>query len=187
MLENSDFENGIEFNNNPNKKEYIKNIKIYTIELNKSIKRMTKKLPKNKNLKFLLFCFLIGLLLLFFFKSSKQKEYENNLENKKISYIYDKPILPFNKEEIIVKPYTKIYYNSSNIRYHFHDLFENRKIFKINYNYLPYTKINKNMSFDENAKNIYKSTGILNLTKLYIYYNNKDIDTSKFNHIHFKI
>ena len=35
MLENSDFENGIEFNNNPNKKEYIKNIKIYTIELNK--------------------------------------------------------------------------------------------------------------------------------------------------------
>ena len=183
MLKNSDFENGIEFNNNSNKKEYIKNRKIYNIELSKSIKRMKKKLPNNKYLKFFFFSFFIGILF-FFFKSPKQKENENKLENKKISFTYDKPILPFNKEEIIVKPYTKIYYNSSNLRYHFHDLFDNRKIFKINYNYLPYTKINTKMSFDDNAKNIYKSTGILNLTKLYIYYNNKDIDTSKFNHIH---
>jgi hypothetical protein len=72
MLENSDFENGIEFNNNPNKKEYIKNIKIYTIELNKSIKRMRNKLPNNKNLKFILFSFFIGLLFFFL-----------NLQNKK--------------------------------------------------------------------------------------------------------
>ena len=43
------------------------------------------------------------------------------------------------------------------------------------------------MSFDENAKNIHKSTGILNLPKLYIYYNNKDIYTSNFNHIHLGI
>jgi lipopolysaccharide biosynthesis glycosyltransferase len=40
------------------------------------------------------------------------------------------------------------------------------------------------MSFDAIAKNIYKSTGILNITKLNIYLNNKDIDTSNFNHIH---
>ena len=43
-------------------------------------------------------------------------------------------MLPFNKEDIIVKPFTNIYYNSSNITYHFHDLYGNRKIFKINYN-----------------------------------------------------
>ena len=97
-------------------------------------------------------------------------------------------MLPFNKEDIIVKHFTNIYYNPSNIRYHFHnDLYENRKIFKINYNFLIYTKINKKISFDENAKKILLSAGILNLTKLYIYYNNKDIDTSKFNHIHLGI
>jgi len=89
-----------------------------------------------------------------------------------------------NKKDIIVKPFTKTHYNSSNIRYHFHDLYENRKQFKINYSYLPYTKINRQKSFDENAKNIYESTGILNITELNIYYNNKDIDTSNFNHIH---
>ena len=179
MLENSNFYNGIKFNNNSNNKENIKNSKIYSVELNNTIKRMKKKHPTNKIFKFLFFCFFICLLFCFLkLKSPKQ----NN--NEKISYIYDKPILPFNKEDIIVKPFNKIYYNSSNLRYHFHDLFKNRKIFKINYSYLPYTKINREISFDENAKNIYELTGILNLTKLYIYYNNKDIDTSKFNHIH---
>lgn len=156
MLENSYLDN------DKNKKKFIKN----------------SKYKKRKIFKFFFFCFFICLLLFFIFKSRKQNR------NEKISYTYDKPMLPSNKEDIIVKPFSKIYYNSSNIRYHFHDLFKNRKIFKINYNYLPYTKINREISFDENAKKIYQSTGLLNLTKLYIYYYNKDIDTSKFNHIH---
>ena len=174
MLGNSDFDDGIKLKKISNKNKFIKNSKIYYY---KSIKRMKKILAKNKKI-FLIFFFFIYLLLFFFLKSQKQ------MKNEKISYIYDKPMLPFNKEDIIVKPFTNIYYNSSNIRYHFHDLFENRKIFKINYNFLIYTKINKKISFDENAKNIYESTGILNLTKLLIYYNNIDINTSKFNHIH---
>jgi lipopolysaccharide biosynthesis glycosyltransferase len=223
MLENSAFDNGIDINNNSNKNEFIKKSKIYSKILNKSIKRINNRFPKKKNFIFLLFGFCFVLLLFFFFKSRKKNDIENKLKKDKLSYtydkpiipihkndiivkpstktlkqnenekklrnekiadIYDKPILPFNKEDIIVKPYTKIYYNSSHLRYHFHDLFHNRKIFKINYNYLPYTKISKTKSFDENAKNIYESTGILNLTKLYIYYNNKYIDTSNFNHIH---
>ena len=179
MSENSDFDKG-GFNNNLNKK---KNIKLYSLELNESKKRKRKR-TKTKIFKFSLVGFFNYLLLLFFLKSRKKNQNENKLKYENISYSYDKPMLPLYKEDIVVKPYNKIYYNSSNIRYHFHDLFENRKIFKIDYNYLPYTKINKNMSFDENAENIYESTGILNLTKLYIYYNNKDIYTSNFNHIH---
>ena len=90
------------------------------------------------------------MFITFFFCKS-----QNQIKNEKIFYTSnDKPMLPFNKEDIIVKPFTKIYYNSSNIRYHFHDLFENRKIFKINYNFIIYTKINKKISFDENANNI---------------------------------
>lgn len=165
MLENSDLNNSIKLKNISNENKFIK-----------SIKKM-KILAENKQIKFLIFIFFIYFLL-FFLKS------QNQMKNEKIYYTYDKPMLPFNKEEIIVRPFTNIYYNSSNLRYHFHDLFENRKIFKINYNFLIYTKINKKISFDENAKNIYETTGILNLTKLHIYYNNIDIHTSKYNHIH---
>ena len=144
MLENSDFNDGIKLKNTSNKNKFIKNSKIY---YNKSIKRMKKILTKNKKI-FLIFVFFICLLLFFYLKSQIQ------MKNEKISYTYDKPMLPFKKEDNIIKPFTNSYYNSSNIRYHFHDLFENRKIFKINYNFLIYTKINKKISFDENAKNI---------------------------------
>jgi lipopolysaccharide biosynthesis glycosyltransferase len=136
---------------------------------------------------FILFCFFI-ILLLFIFSIlrkhiNKNRNYKESIKEKFI-YNYDKPVLPSNKDEIIVKSFSKINYNSSNIRYHFHDLYENRKIFNINYNYLPYTQINRQISFDENANNIYELTGLLNLTKLNIYYYNKKIDTSNFNHIH---
>ena len=159
----------------------------------KIIKNNQSKKP-NKLFKLLLFfCFFIALLLFIFFifrnyinenRNDKGIENENKIKNEKVIDDYYKPILPFNKDEIIVKSFTKTNYDSSNIRYHFHDLYENRKIFKINYNYLPYTQINKQLSFEENANNIYESTGLLNITKLNIYYNNKNIDTSKFNHIH---
>ena len=172
----------------------------------KIIKNKTESKQKNKKFKFLIFFgfFIVFVISIFFIfrklrnkngsknekgnekEKGKEKEFENDnkIKNGKINYDYYKPVLPLNEDDIIVKSFTKTNYNSSHIRYHFHDLYENRKIFKINYNYLPYTQIDKQKSFEENANNIYESTGLLNLTKLNIYYNNKNIDTSKFNHIH---
>ena len=155
----------------------------------KKMKILENKQQSNQTIftLFTLFCFFI-ILLLFIFSilrkhSNKNRNDKESIKEKFINN-YDKPVLPFNKDDIIVKSFSKINYNSSNIRYHFHDLYENRKIFKINYNYLPYTQINRQKSFDENANNIYELTGLLNLTKLNIYYYNKKIDTSNFNHIH---
>ena len=168
----------------------------------KIIKNKTESKQKNKKFKFLIFFgfFIVFVISIFFIlrrlrnkngsenekgnRNEKEFENDNKIKNGKINYDYYKPVLPLNEDDIIVKSFTKTNYNSSNIRYHFHDLYENRKIFKINYNYLPYTQIDKQKSFEENANNIYESTGLLNLTKLNIYYNNKNIDTSKFNHIH---
>ena len=168
----------------------------------KIIKNKTESKQKNKKFKFLIFFgfFIVFVISIFFIlrrlrnkngsenekgnRNEKEFENDNKIKNGKINYDYYKPVLPLNEDDIIVKSFTKTNYNSSHIRYHFHDLYENRKIFKINYNYLPYTQIDKQKSFEENANNIYESTGLLNLTKLNIYYNNKNIDTSKFNHIH---
>ena len=113
----------------------------------------------------------------------KNNELKLPMETYNINII-NKPLLPIEKKDYLAKNFTKINYNSSNIRYHYHDLYYNRKIFKINYSYLPYLKINKSISYDENANNIYKSTGMINVTKLNYYYYNKDIDTSSLNHIH---
>ena len=77
-----------------------------------------------------------------------------------------KPFLPKNENEIIKKNYFKTPYNNSNVRYHFVEDFKKRKMFKINYSYLPYNNIDKTKSYEENADNIYKSTGMLNITKL---------------------
>ena len=60
-----------------------------------------------------------------------------------------------------------------------------RKLFKINYSYLPYYMIDKNKSYEDNANYIYESTGMLNITKLDIAYHNKNIENNfDFNHIH---
>ena len=96
-----------------------------------------------------------------------------------------KPFLPKNENEIIKKNYFKTPYNNSNIRYHFAEDFKKRKMFKINYSYLPYNNIDKTKSYEENADNIYKSTGMLNITKLDKAFYNKIIkDNSEQNHIH---
>ena len=87
-------------------------------------------------------------------------------------------------EKYRVKKYSKSILNLINIRYRFKDLYNQRKLFKINYSYIPYTKLDKSISYDENAIYIYNSTGMLNLTKLDYYYNNTDINTLNFNHIH---
>ena len=52
------------------------------------------------------------------------------------------------------------------MRYNIQKIYNTRKIFKINYSYYPYTEINKSISYEKNADNIYKSTGMLNITKL---------------------
>ena len=107
----------------------------------------------------------------------------NNINNINISII-NKPILPLSNNEYIVKPYNKTIYDSNNIRYHYEDLFNNRKIFIINYSYIPYIKINKSISYDENANNIYNEYGMLNITQLDYYYNGYDLNNSNLNHIH---
>ena len=107
----------------------------------------------------------------------------NNIYAKEV---INKPFLPpdnFNKPKI---KYYKSYYNSSHIRYYFKDIFLKRQKYEINYSYIPYQRINKLISYEENANYIYHSTGMLNITKLdyYYYYKNIQIETSKFNHIH---
>jgi len=61
----------------------------------------------------------------------------------------------------------------------------NRKLFKINYSYLPYKSKKRFKSYDDYANYIYNSTGMLNITKLNnSFYGKNDLDTSNFNHIH---
>lgn len=64
----------------------------------------------------------------------------------------------------------KINNRINDLRYHFQENIENRKLFTINYNFKPYTKIDKNLNFEENAIYIYNTTGMLNITKLELYY-----------------
>lgn len=116
--------------------------------------------------------------------SNKNKE-DINFFNVKDHSVINKPILPESENEFISKKYFKSYYNSSNIRYHFEDLFLHRKIFKINYSYHPYLNINKLITYDENANLIYEKTGMLNITKLNIaYYGYNYTNFLAYNHIH---
>ena len=139
----------------------------------KIITNKTQSKQTNKKFKILiLFSFFVVFVISIFFifrklrnengsenekgnKNEKGKKFENDnkIKNGKFNYDYYKPVLPLNEDDTIVKSFTKTNYNSSHIRYHFQDLYENRKIFQINYNYLPYTQIDKQKSFEENAKN----------------------------------
>lgn len=71
-------------------------------------------------------------------------------------------------------------------RYNFQNKYTQRKLFKINYSFYPYLNISRKKSYKENAINIYKSTGMLNISKLDFYYFKKEneINISNFNHIH---
>ena len=104
------------------------------------------------------------------------------IKNKNIKI--NKPFLPKNPIDKVVHNYSKTYYNDSNIRYHLDELYSNRTLYEIDYSYLPYTKIDKSLSYDQNADYIYNLTGILNMTLLDFYYNGIDIDKTQFNHIH---
>ena len=143
---------------------------------------MKKINPKNKIIICPIITIIIVLLLIIIFILVNLVNHFKEKENSK--YDYNLPFLPLNKDEIIVKKYHKTKYDSSKLRFHYEDLYKNRTLFKINYNYLPYTKILKSLTFDENAKNIFDDTGMLNMSLLNIYYFNNVTDRSDFNHIH---
>ena len=148
-------------------------------EKKKKKKKKSKKVKQKIFLKYLLFS-LIFIIISFFLLIIIIKK-KNKIKN----LVINEPILPDSDKEYIVKPYYKSPVNLSHIRFNFkNNLLNNRKVFKINYSYYPYTKINKLISYEENAENIYNLTGMLNITKLDYYYNNTDINTLNLNHIH---
>ena len=93
-------------------------------------------------------------------------------------------LFPLRKDKLNKKAYNISKYNKNHIRYNFQNIFNKRKKFTINYSFLPYININKSISYEQNAWNIYISNGILNITKLDYYYNNIDINILDLNHIH---
>ena len=170
-------------------KKTLRNSESKSLNIDKKINNFTKQLGKkslNFKIKFIhimiIIIFIILLLIslpffLYFKKENKSREKDN----------INKPFLPLNEKEILVKDYHKTKYNISHLRYHFEDLYEKRTKFNINYSYLPYKSIKKSLSYEENGKNIFESTGMLNMTLLDCYYGNKVEDRSKFNHIHVSI
>lgn len=178
--------------NNDNEKE-----KIY-INNNQLIYNTHKK-DKGKDLHIYIkyitiaFFFLIIISLIFIFKLYKidiNIDKHRNLNHFKYKYSYNysiinEPISPDNDNEIPRKKYFKTNYDTTNIRYHFEDLFLKRKLFLINYSFFPYKNINKSKSYDENADFIYESTGMLNMTLFDMFYNGTNRkDYLDFNHIH---
>ena len=105
----------------------------------------------------------------------------------KFSFLYSYKINKTNKKgnNFHNKKYNISYYKYNHLRYNFHDKFKNRKLFYINYSYIPYLNIDKSISYENNAEYIYKTTGMLNVTKLdYFYYNIEITNYSNYNHIH---
>lgn len=90
-----------------------------------------------------------------------------------------------NKEHFINTNYFKTNYEINNYRYNFQDIYNNRKLFLIDYSEHPYEQINRSLSFDENANKIIQTSGMLNITKLdFYYYNNTEQNIENLNHIH---
>ena len=108
------------------------------------------------------------------------------LKKLKIQEINNEPFLPINDIEVLSKKYHISSYNLTHPRYSFQEKYLKRKIFKINYSYNPYLKISQKLSYEENAMKIYESTGMLNITKLEIFYfkNKSSLNIFSYNHIH---
>lgn len=125
-------------------------------------------------------------IFLLFINIINQLKNKNKQKNKSINILSKYiPKLPETIEEHnIKKDYHKTYYDINNIRYHFEDIFDKRKLFLINYDYYPYQEIKKNLTFDQNANLIFQSTGMLNITKLEFYYYNIQRNLENFNQIH---
>ena len=121
------------------------------------------------------------------------KSFKINIDSNKIfNHVHKINILSKNipklpesiEEHHINKNYNKTYYDPNNIRYHFEDIFYERKLFLIDYDYYPYQKIKKYLTFDQNANIIFESTGMLNITKLEFYYYDIEPNLDDFNQIH---
>jgi len=112
---------------------------------------------------------------------------ESKVENFKPFNLSSKnfPKLPeFREEHLIKKSYSKISYNKTNIKYNFEDLYTKRNLFIIDYSDDLYQQIDKSMSFDEIANQIFEKTGMLNITKLELNFYNIKPNTADLNHIH---
>ena len=134
---------------NDNEKEIINQISFESSKLKENKESKTFNKSFLYIIVFLLFLFLAilsNIILEFNKKLQKCKGDLNHLDNSNNKYIEKKysknqndisiinePFLPENGNEVITKNFFKTYYNSSNIRYHFEDLFLHRKIYKINY------------------------------------------------------
>ena len=155
--------------------------------------------------KFILIISIVSNLIIFILlliEKKKRKSFEQKLFNesdleeinlnflkygkikKNNNYNINKPFLPSNPNDEFIQEYSKTYYNQSNSRYHLEEMFYNRNLFKIDYSYLPYLKISKSISYEENANKIFNLAGILNLTLLDFYYYGINNDITNFNHIH---
>jgi len=106
------------------------------------------------------------------------------IKNKNNKSIINLNVIQFKNKKLNNKPYKISNYNKSHIRYYFQNIFDSRKLFKINYSFLPYINIDKSIPYEQIAWNIYASNGILNITKLDYYYNSIDTNTFDLNHIH---
>lgn len=168
MIKNNN--NNLIENNSLLYKSFNNNTLYNTIKISKN--RFTRKVKP--------LIIVLNFLFIFLFNQYKFikaiKFYINRINN-----YYDIPILKNLKK----LAYIKTNYSTNNIRYNFKELFYKRKIFNINYSYLPYENINKSFSYDDNANNIYISSGMLNITKLdYYYYDIIYLKNSNLNHIH---
>ena len=131
-----------------------------------------------------IFLIITNLFLFKIFYGKKLNHHYNKLSSDYNSPIINEAILPVDIEDCPKKNFKRTYYDSSNIRFHFQDLYNKRKLYKINYSYFPYKNAKKYCSYDKAADYIFETTGMLNITLLDYYYNDIDIDTSDFNHIH---
>ena len=126
--------------------------------------------------KFILIISIVSNLIIFILlliEKKKRKSFEQKLFNesdleetnlnflkygkikKNNNYNINKPFLPSNPNDEFIQEYSKTYYNQSNSRYHLEEMFYNRNLFKIDYSYLPYLKISKSISYEENANKIF--------------------------------
>ena len=138
----------------------------------------------NKNIFLNIKIFTVLFLYFYYQRKIKKDFYLTNKNEDSLAHIINEPILPLETEDIPKRDYSRTYYNSQNIRFHFEDLYNNRKLYKINYSYLPYKELKKYDSYDKAADYIFELTGMLNITLLNFYYNTIIEENNDFNHIH---
>ena len=145
--------------------------------------KINLKMLNNKKLNGKIIKFLLKYLILFFELLIFFRILNNNNSIKKIKEIFRLKI----KKNNLIRKYNISYFNKSEYKYNFQKIFDRRKIYKINYSYIPYMNIDKKISYKQNAEKIYELTGILNITKLDYFYYNINSTSQNLNHIHLTI